>query len=199
VKKVLLLHGWKNQRPEGHWLRLNATDLRNRGQQVWYPQFPDPDEPKAKDWQELLLAEEALINEVEGGEKIAIAHSLGCINWLVAARTMSFQSQFDRVLFVAPPDPQLLQANTPETGATNLYDEDVIPAIKRYAKEFLILSSDDDRWLPRGIEETYEKPLGVKAVILEGGQHFSLEDGFGPWRGIADWVQSANPADLMRR
>lgn len=194
-----MLHGWKNNRPEGHWLRHNATDLRNRGQQVWYPQFPDPDEPKAQAWQELLLAEEAMMNEASGTEKIAIAHSLGCINWLVAARAMAFQSAFDRVLFVAPPDPQLLQASTPESGATNLYDEDVIPAIKRYAKEFHILSSDEDRWLPRGIEETYEKPLQVKAHIFVGGQHFSLEDGFGPWRGIADWVLSANPADLMQR
>lgn len=199
MKKVLLLHGWKNNRPEGHWLRHSATDLRNRGQQVWYPQFPDPDEPKAQAWQELLLAEEAMMNEAQGSEKIAIAHSLGCINWLVAARTMAFQKPFDRVLFVAPPDPQLLQATTAESGATNLYDEDVIPAINRYAKEFHILSSDQDRWLPRGIEETYEKPLGIKAHIFIGGQHFSLEDGFGPWRGIADWVMSANPADLMQR
>lgn len=181
-------------------MRLNASDLRGRGQQVWYPQFPEPEQPKPKDWQDLLLAEEALMNEVEGGEKIAIAHSLGCVNWLVAARKMAFASSFDRVLFVAPPDPLLLQ-DTEETpnSIKDLFEPDVIPAINRYAKQFLILSSDKDRWLPRGIEETWEKPLGVKAHIFQGGQHFSLDDGFGPWRGIADWVESANPADLMRR
>ena len=106
MKKIIFLHGWTNRRPEGSWHRLAATELRNKGHQIWYPQFPSPDTPKTEEWQELLAQESAMMDEAWGDEKIAIAHSLGCLNWLVAAMTERI-TPFDRVLFVAPPDTQL--------------------------------------------------------------------------------------------
>ena len=37
----LILHGWQNHRPEGHWQRWLAGELEARGHVVRYPQLPD--------------------------------------------------------------------------------------------------------------------------------------------------------------
>ena len=199
VKKVLLHHGYTNKRPEGHWLRLTAQTLRNRGHQVWYPQFPAPDNPVTADWQNLISQEAAMMDEVHGGEKIAIAHSLGCMNWLLAAKEGRFTTPFDRVLLVAPPDPDPIGQNPNIEGEPlGLNDPDLVHAAFEFAKSLTIIASDKDHWLPRGIG-IYEEALGLEAVILPGAGHFSLDDGFGPWQGLWNWVESADPRDLISR
>ena len=140
-----------------------------------------------------------MMDEVEGGEKIAIAHSLGCLNWMVAAIADGFIEPFDRVLFVAPPDPiKTNEADGIEGEPINLQNPDLLPAIKRHSKSFTIVASDADRWLPRGIE-IYEEALEQKAVIVPGAGHFSLDDGFGQWKGLWEWVETQDPRGLHKR
>jgi uncharacterized protein len=199
VKKILLHHGWTNKRPEGHWIRLTAAELRTKGHQVWYPQFPEPDRPNPADWQTIIGQEAAMMDEVLGGEKIAIAHSLGCLNWMVAAIADSYIEPFDRVLFVAPPDPiKTNEADGIEGEPMNLQNPELLPAIRRHAKSFTIVASDADRWLPRGIE-IYQEALQQRAVILPGAGHFSLDDGWGPWQGLLNWVETGNDEALLER
>jgi predicted alpha/beta hydrolase family esterase len=69
-------------------MRLSAAELRTRGNHVWYPQFPKPETPDPIEWQDLIEQESKMMDEVSGGEKIAIAHSLGCLNWMMAAMTL---------------------------------------------------------------------------------------------------------------
>jgi len=38
---VLLLHGWQNHRPAGHWQHQLADDLTADGVDVSYPALPD--------------------------------------------------------------------------------------------------------------------------------------------------------------
>ena len=198
MKKVLLLHGWTNKRPEGHWLRLTAAELRARGHQVWYPQFPNPDRPNPTDWQELLRQESNMMDEAPGDAKIAIAHSLGTTNWLHAALTDLFNKPFDRVLLVAPPDPEMKIDLEPATEPLNLSNPLLAPQAQKWAGELTVIASNNDRWLPRGVG-IYEKALQVKPIIFENAGHFSLDDGWGPWPGLISWIESANNQDLLRR
>ena len=79
-KQVLILHGWRNRRVDGHWQRLTAAALRKAGHQVFYPQLPATDEPRFADWAEVVLAELELAREANQGEEvIVIAHSLGAV------------------------------------------------------------------------------------------------------------------------
>ena len=140
-----------------------------------------------------------MMDEVSGGEKIAIAHSLGCMNWMLAAMTGGFLVPFDRVLFVAPPDPiQTSAAEGIEGEPMDIHHPELLPAVKRYAKSFTIIASENDRWLPRGVQ-IYENALQQPAVVFPGAGHFSLDDGWGNWQGILDWVESANDQDLLKR
>ena len=199
MHKILFLHGWTNRRPEGHWMRLSAATLRAQGHQVWYPQFPDPDTPKPFEWQDLLRQESNMMDEAPGDEKICIAHSLGTINWLSGALGDIFSKPFDRVLLVAPPDPQMTSEAEGIGGEPmDLGNSMLAPQAKKWAKSLTAIAGDNDRWLPRGVE-IYEPALAIKPMIFPGAGHFSLDDGWGPWPGLINWIKTANSEDLLER
>ena len=56
-RSFLILHGVENRRPAGHWQYDLAQRLRERGEQVFYPQLPDPDRPALAAWTEAIGAE----------------------------------------------------------------------------------------------------------------------------------------------
>ncbi len=140
-----------------------------------------------------------MMDEVQGEEKIAITHSLGCMNWMLAAMSGQFETPFDRVLFVAPPDPiKTNEAEGIKGEPMDIHHPELLPAIEANAKSFTIVASDNDRWLPRGIE-IYEDALQQQAVVLPGAGHFSLDDGWGAWPGLLEWVSNPNSEALANR
>lgn len=195
MAKVLILHGWTNRRQPGHWQRHLANELRKQGHIVAYPQFPNPDQPKLGEWQELLVAELDILAEIDAGETIVIGHSLGCINWIQGASTGLITTPVDRVLLVAPADPRVL--GEVEGLRVDLTDPVVTAATHASTASLTILASEKDKWTPRGIHATFGEPLGLTPVILEGAGHLSLDDGFGYWQGVIDWVNDPK-ADLTR-
>ena len=42
ARRFLVLHGWQNRRPAGHWQWQLTEALRSAGEQVLYPQLPSP-------------------------------------------------------------------------------------------------------------------------------------------------------------
>jgi predicted alpha/beta hydrolase family esterase len=196
MAKVLILHGWTNRRQPGHWQRHLANELRKQGHIVAYPQFPNTDQPKLGEWQELLAAELDILAEIESGETVVIGHSLGCINWIQGASTGLITKPVDRVLLVAPADPRVL--GEVEGLQVDLTDPAVAAATHASTASLTIMASDKDKWTPRGIHATFGEPLGLTPLILEGAGHLSLDDGFGHWQGVIDWVNDPK-ADLTRR
>jgi len=198
MSRVLLLHGWTNRRPEGHWMRLTAAALRNQGHQVWYPQFPAPETPSPAEWQDLLRQESNMMDEVEGGEKIVIAHSLGTINFLYGALTDLFTKPFDRALLVAIPDPVMTSETTGIEGEPLEFRNPALkPQLNKWAASVTAVASDKDRWQPNGT--AFYQPLGIETIEVLGAGHFSLDDGWGSWPGLGTWVETANPQALLAR
>ena len=177
---------------------MTASTLRNQGHQVWYPQFPAPETPNPADWQDLLRQESNMMDEVQGGEKVVIAHSLGTINWIHGALTDLFNSPFDRALLVAIPDPAMTSETSGIEGEPmNFANPELAPAIHKWAKTVTAVASDSDRWQPNG--KDFYSPLGIKTLEIKGAGHFSLDDGWGPWSGLSKWAESADPAHLLER
>ncbi len=194
MARVLINHGWTNTRQEGHWQRLLAGALRAAGHQVQYPQYPNTQKPVFSEWQELLTAELELLHEAGAGETVVICHSLGCINFLIAAKSGRITTPIDRVLLVAPADPRTL-------GEIPEFKIDVASAnaaLFDVAKSVTLVASDKDPWLPAGVHEAFAEPLGLEPVILSGAGHLASGDGFGPWVGVINWV-SDPAADLTAR
>lgn len=196
MARVLIMHGWTNRRQENTWHRILVSALRHQGHQVLYPQFPSTDNPTLDEWQELLLAELALLEEAGPGEKVVIGHSLGCVNFLHAAVEGKIRNKIDRLLFVAPADPKLL-------GEIKGLNVDLAKPATKQALDAVVgsltlVGSDADPWIPEGIQPTFAKPLGVDAVVIEGAGHFKGDEGWGKWQGLLDWVNDP-AADITVR
>ncbi len=192
MARLLINHGMGNWRWPDHWQRHLANAARKAGHLVSYVQFPSPDRPETQDWQNLLVAETQLLQESGSGELLFVGHSLGSLNFLYAAQTGVLPAKFDRVLLVAPADPGLLPDL--EIKRIDLAKVDIAKA----AKSLQIVASDNDQWLPQGIQATFGTPLGIEPVIIPGAKHLSLADGWGHWQGVIDWVDNPS-ADLTKR
>jgi predicted alpha/beta hydrolase family esterase len=161
-----------------------------------YPQFPSTDNPSLEDWQELLLAELALLEEAGPGEKVVIGHSLGCVNFIHAAVEGKIKTPVDRLLLVAPADPKLL--GEIQGLKVDLSRSKTKQAVQAVAKSLTIVGSDADPWIPDGVQETFGAPLGVEAIVIEGAGHFKGDEGWGKWQGLLDWVNDPSSDITVR-
>ena len=196
MKRVLIIHGWGNERPEGHWHRLLVTALRKDGHIVAYPQLPDTELPSLARWLSVLKVELDMLKEAGDGELIVFGHSLGCLTWLHIAQSEILKEQASRVMLVAPADPELC-GEVPDFQL-DLSAPQVQLAAHKAAKETLLVGSDSDPWLPRGLESTYATPLDLPFVLIQGAGHFAVEEGWTPWQGVINWVNDSN-TDLSVR
>jgi uncharacterized protein len=178
----LVIHGWQNHRPEVHWQRWLVQRLRAAGEQVVYPQLPDPDEPELGAWLTVLRDE---LEMLRGGERTVIAHSLGCLLWLQHAQTAPRPEPVDRLLLVCPPGPAAL----PDRLAPfyrPLDDPDAVARSVRSEPE--LVCTDADPWCPEGAADLYGGPLRLQTHCIAGAGHLSMDEGYGPWPAVEDWA-----------
>lgn len=198
MSKVLIIHGWTNRRPIGHWQRSLAATLRDQGHLVSYPQLPNPDQPLLDEWLEVLTAELDQFDEVASRASeplIVLAHSLGCVAWMQLADRGLLRQPADRVLLVAPPEPAPI--SPVPTFVMDLSDGRAERVVKGSAREVTLVGSDADVWQPSGIQAGVGDMIGLQAVVVHGAKHFSTLDGFTQWQGVIDWVNDPS-ADLTK-
>jgi predicted alpha/beta hydrolase family esterase len=188
MSDFLIVHGWENRRPEGHWQHWLAGQLTDRGATVLYPQFPEPDEPVLADW--LALLREQLDGLDRGRERVLVCHSLAVLLWWQAASSSGELSlgelQPDRVLLVAPPAADVLRrypavtAFAPPGIEAAGPDPDLLRRVR-------LVASDDDPYFPGGAGPFYADGFGVDVDVVPGGAHLDLPAGYGSWPSVLDW------------
>ncbi|MEV8586997.1 alpha/beta hydrolase [Streptomyces sp. NPDC051180] len=173
----LILHGFQNHRPRGHWQHWLAERLRERGHEVRYPQLPGPDAPVLAEWLDAL--EEHGRRPAEGGF-VVLAHSLSVLLWL---RAGARRPDADRVLLVAPPSPQVAAA-IPEIAAF----ADGLDLTERGLSARLVYG-DGDPYCPEGADVHYGVPLGLDRDHVPGGEHLNPDAGYGAWDSVLEWCE----------
>ena len=180
ARRFLVLHGWQNRRPAEHWQFWLTEELRSHGEQVLYPQLPSPDQPVLEEWLDVLRGELRMLGT---GERIVIAHSLGCLLWLRHAALSASVDPIDRLLLVCPPSavalPHSVSAFFPAAG-----DTAAVVATTRRRPE--LVCTPADAWCPEGAAELYGRDLDVH--VVEGGGHLAVDDGYGPWPDVLSWA-----------
>jgi predicted alpha/beta hydrolase family esterase len=176
ARRFLILHGIENHRPPEHWQHWLATRLRDRGEQVQYPQLPVPDAPRYADWADLLRAELSMMGD---GERIVVCHSLGSTLWLRATA----RPPVDRVLLVAPPGRQVIVRLAPSFA-----EEPIAPAAAQgAARATTIVCSDQDPYNPAADSAGLADAIGAGRHVIAGAGHLSVDDGYGPWPAVEAW------------
>jgi len=182
ARRFLVVHGWQNHRPQGHWQRWLTETLRDAGEQVLYPQLPDPEMPSLETWKGVLRDELAMLGD---GERIVICHSLGCLLWLAHAQDAGPEAVVDRVLLVCPPGPSTLPRELEDFYAGPFE----AAAIHRSAREGVeLVCTDADPWCPEGAATLYGRVLDLPVHVVEGAGHLSLDEGYGPWPAVERWA-----------
>lgn len=191
TRSFLILHGVENRRPEGHWQHELAMDLRERGEQVFYPQLPDTDRPALVDWTDAIRAELALMR----GEKVVVCHSLASVAWLHLAAADAASANplsADRVLLVSPPGPQAFEWDVIAGFSTTGLD---LTGLRLAADSVRLVCSDADPYCTEGAADHYGRPLGCEVDVIPGGGHLTLDDGYGPWPSALAWC--LDPAERL--
>ncbi|MFD9697514.1 RBBP9/YdeN family alpha/beta hydrolase [Lentzea sp. NPDC059081] len=185
-RRFLLLHGLDNHRPRGHWMWWLAESLRQRGEQVLYPQFPAPDQPSLGTWTDLLHAELAQLGD---GERVVVAHSLGTALWLRASQSLPEDLRVSRVLLVSPLGEQAFTAeNRNEEFAVADVDPGLVAAAS--GKSTRAVVSTTDPYTPAEAA-AWAAELGVDLDLLTAAGHITPGDGYGPWPGVLGWCLDA--------
>lgn len=178
----LLLHGWQNRRPVGHWQHWLAGRLTDLGHVVDYPQLPDPDDPDLDRWLEELARH---LDDMEGTELVVICHSLAGLLWLHAAARPCAEIRVDRVLLVAPPSPSVAVSHVEIAGFA---PPRVTPAqLAAVAGDTRLVAGDDDPYCPEGAADLYGRPLQLVTDIIAGGAHLNPDSGYGDWPSVLRW------------
>ena len=167
--RVLILHGLGGSGPE-HWQAWLADQLRDRGEDVAFPDLPDPDAPRLEPWLAALEAER------RPGD-VVVCHSLACCLWLHHRSRGGAPAA--RTLLVAPPC---------RPDIAELAPFFPVPMEPGLVPEAELWASDDDPYCPGGAIPLYAQPLGVGHDLVAGGGHLNPETGFGPWPAALDWV-----------
>jgi uncharacterized protein len=176
-RSFLILHGLEGSGP-GHWQRWLAGRLRQRGENVRFPELPDPYDPKPEEWLAALQPELAALE----GERVVLCHSLGCLLWLLNSRDGA-TGVADRVLLVAPPC-------TDEVEPVVRFRPDGVDAshVRAAARATRMLCSDADPYCPAGPAATFGDPLELDYELIPGGGHLNTDAGYGPWPEVEEWA-----------
>lgn len=188
--RVLILHGWQGNDP-GHWQTWLSAELRRAGATVLYPDLPECDQPCPDRWGMAVHEHLAVLAAVQGGERVVVCHSLGCVAWLREAHRVAPAHRVDRVALVAPPCPG---AKVPELA--RFYPTHAqAGAVRAAAAHTRLVCADDDPYCPGGgAPQHWAAPLELAVDLLPGQGHLNVEAGYGPWPAMLDWCLGGREA-----
>ena len=181
-KRVLILHGWQNTRPNAHWQFWLAEELRRRRIPVAYPQLPEPEQPSLNSWLNVLGKELEMLGD---GERIVVCHSLSCMLWLHAANRNLNHGAATRVLFVAPPGIEAFTQDIADFVPTDFARERIAASSH---EKIQLMCSTDDPYCVGGAAQRYGAALDLECEVIPNAGHLSTDDGYGPWPRVLEWV-----------
>ena len=176
ARRFVFLHGLEGS-GDGHWQRWLETRLRERGEDVAFPDLPDEFDPDPEAWE--AAATPAL---AAPPAPTVLCHSLACLLWLrLAAKATGPLA--DRVLLVAPP----CREDIPQVARFLDHGADA-DAVIRAARETLIVCSDNDPYCPDGALRRFAEPLEADCEVVAGAGHINTDAGYGPVPLTEEWA-----------
>jgi predicted alpha/beta hydrolase family esterase len=145
--------------------------------------LPNADTPLLAEWLDLLVAEGAQMGD---GERVVIAHSMGCVLWYEASARGVLASAADRVLLVSPPGPSFIRGRVVASFFSGAWTADSLGASSR--SRIRVVASDADPYCVEGpAAAVYGEPLGLDAETMPSAGHITISDGYGPWPDVLRW------------
>lgn len=164
MKNAVILHG-TNGYPLGNWFSWIKKELTKKDYKVWLPQLPDADKPDVDKYNSFLKK-----GWKYNSETVLIGHSSGAVEILSLLENLDENIIIDKAILVA--------------GFKDNLDWDILDNLFKYsfdwekiktrAREFILIHSDNDPYVPIGHGKFLHKKLGGKLIIEKGQKHFSV-------------------------
>ncbi|WP_345975586.1 alpha/beta hydrolase [Sulfurimonas sp. HSL3-7] len=174
-EKVLLLHGWGGS-DYPHWQAWLAGEIAKNYGTVAFPLLDHPHFPTKNRWMKQV---KALLKEFR--PDVVICHSLANTLWFHLCNEGEIET-VKRLLLVAPPRLDL------ELDTIKSFFQ-VEPPKELFAKEAMLVTSDNDPYMTAAEAVELQKALGVEMKVLENAGHINAESGFGEWPWVIKWVK----------
>lgn len=177
MKQAILLHGTGGSDKDYYWFADTKKYLEEHGYEVWWPLLPHTEKPNLDET--LKFVEDFFPFDKVDENTIVIAHSSACP--LLLTFLQYYKQIVGQVILVAgfyqPIDDEgfselMLQKEEWDWGA-----------IKKSAKEFILINSDNDPW---GCDDKQARPvakkLSAKFILASGQGHMGSESFKQPYR-----------------
>lgn len=172
-KRVFIVHGWGGSSEEG-WFPWLKEQLEQEGCVVAVPAMPEPEEPKIELWVSHLAS---VVDEVDE-QTFFVGHSIGCQTILRFLERLPAEKKVGGVVLVAA-WMTLMNQSEEEMEIAKPWIETHIDfeKAKSHTKNFMVIYSDNDEFVPIENKQFFEEKLGVKSLMEHGKGHFSGGDG----------------------
>jgi predicted alpha/beta hydrolase family esterase len=162
-KKVIFVHGY-GEYIEDFWPNWLEREFVKYGFDFLYFKMPDPMYPQVDQWLAHLQSNNLEINT----ETYFIGHSLGCITIARYLSSLSSGKVAGACIFVSgfctmPNIPLLSDFCTKPLDYSK---------VKKHAKEFIVIFSDDDHIVPPRFSQELAEKLDARIIKEEGKGHY---------------------------
>jgi hypothetical protein len=171
MKRVFIVHGWGGY-PEECWFPWLKQELEKQGMQVTVPQMPDANHPKIETWVPHL----AKVVGTPDKDTYFVGHSMGCQT--ILRYFQRIESSVGGAVFVGGFLMKLTGLAEEEQHIAKPWLETPLDfdKIKKAAKRFIAIFSDNDKFVPLDNAKGFENKLGAKTVIVRGKGHMGASD-----------------------
>ncbi len=166
MKNVLILHGTDGY-PTENWFDWLKTELEKEDYKVWVPQLPDCSKPNISKYNEFIFTNRDWdFNE----ESILVGHSSGAVAILGLLESLPEDTVIDSCYLVGS-----FKDNLNWDALDELFLKPFdFEKIRRKAKKFIFIHSDDDPYCPLEHAKYLRKNLDGTLILLRGQKHFSI-------------------------
>lgn len=164
MKNVLILHGTDGNSQE-NWFPWLKDQLEKKNYRVWVPDLPGADKPNIDRYNQFIFPKWQFDEE-----SVVVGHSSGAVATLGLLQELPDNAVINKAILVA--------------GFIDDLDYDPVKEmfkkpfnwekIKKQAKEFVFINSDNDPFVPSHHGLALKEKLGGELVIISGQKHFSV-------------------------
>jgi len=169
MKQALILHGTDNN-STGNWFPWLKKRLEKKGWNVWVPDLPHADKPSIKRYNKYIFSNKGWkFNK----DTTLIGHSSGAVAILGLLQNLPGNTVVDTCIFIGS-----FKNNLGWDAMDGLFEKPFnFKLIKKRAKKFIFIHSDNDPHCPLEHAKYLSQKLGGELIIKKGQKHFNLEKG----------------------
>ena len=179
--KLFLLHCWGGD-GRSCWSGWIADKMREKGIEVIAPDFPSPSTPHVEEW---LAAIRSNVEKFDSGW-VLVGHSLGCPTILRLLERFGEGERIGTAILVAGFAKDLL---IPEIQ-NFVYKDFDWEKIRKGAKRFIVINSDNDPFIELSEGERMAKLLGAEWIVERKGGHINEGAGFTEYERLLGILES---------